>query len=147
MKYHLRYHVECRVAFYEICTLSATTSSNLEVRQSTQRTDNFVIRWFGSFVTSIVTSNPGVVSNLEKKLFCRKNNLVCCFLACGLYYKSFTIVIYDRNESTIKIYNCNDSGQYYKTINYNPKALARIVNYDSSIVNKWWHNLEHTLRS
>ena len=27
--------------------------------------------------------------------------------ASGLYYKSFTIVIYD----------CNDSGQYYKTTN------------------------------
>ncbi len=27
-------------------------------------------------------------------------------LDCGLYYKSFTIVIY----------NCNDSGQYYETI-------------------------------
>ncbi len=28
-------------------------------------------------------------------------------LFCGLYYKSFTIIIY----------NCNDSGQYYKTMN------------------------------
>ncbi len=125
MKYHLRYHVECRVAFYEICTLSATTSSNLEVRQSTHRTDNFVIRWFGSFVTSIVTSNPVVVSNLEKKLSCRKNNLVCCFLACGLYYKSFKIVIYDCNDGMFVIYNCNGSGQYYK-----------IINYDSSVVNQ-----------
>jgi hypothetical protein len=33
----------------------------------------------------------------------------------GLYYKSFTIVIYDRNESTIVIYDRNDSGLYYKT--------------------------------
>jgi hypothetical protein len=31
-------------------------------------------------------------------------DLYCCTI-CGLYYKSFTIVIYDRN----------DSGQYYKT--------------------------------
>ncbi len=28
-------------------------------------------------------------------------------LFCGLYYKSFTIIIYDHN----------DSGQYYKTMN------------------------------
>jgi hypothetical protein len=35
---------------------------------------------------------------------------------CGLYYKSFMIVIYDRN----------DSGQYYKTIN-------TIVIYDTSL--------------
>ncbi len=35
----------------------------------------------------------------------------------GLYYKSFTIVIYDRNDSTIIIYNHNYSGQYYKTLN------------------------------
>ncbi len=40
--------------------------------------------------------------------------------SCGLYYKSFMIVIYDRNDSTIIIYYLNDSGQYYKTINYDP---------------------------
>jgi hypothetical protein len=39
---------------------------------------------------------------------------------CVLYYKSFTIVIYDHNDSTIVIYDHNDSGQYYKTINYDP---------------------------
>ncbi len=33
----------------------------------------------------------------------------------GLYYKSYMIVIYDRNDSTITIYNLNDSGLYYKT--------------------------------
>ncbi len=32
----------------------------------------------------------------------------------GLYYKSFTIVIYDCNDSTIVIYGHNDSGQYYR---------------------------------
>jgi len=37
-------------------------------------------------------------------------------LSSGRYYKSFTVVIYDRNDSTIEIYNCNDGGQYYKTI-------------------------------
>jgi hypothetical protein len=39
----------------------------------------------------------------------------------GLYYKSFTIVIYNRNGSTIIIYDCNDRDLYYKTIkNYYP---------------------------
>ncbi len=52
------------------------------------------------------------------------------FKTSGLYYKSFTIVIYDHNDSMIAIYNHNDSmiaiydhndsGQYYKTINYDP---------------------------
>ncbi len=37
--------------------------------------------------------------------------------ASGLYSKSFRIVIYDRNNGTIVIYDCNDSSQYYKTIN------------------------------
>ncbi len=32
-----------------------------------------------------------------------------------LYYKSFTIVIFNQNDSTIIIYDYNDSGQYYKT--------------------------------
>ncbi len=49
----------------------------------------------------------------------------------GLYYKSFTIVIYDRYDSAILIYNHNDSGQYYKTINYDP----RVVIYDPSLSN------------
>ncbi len=51
--------------------------------------------------------------------------------ACFLFYTSFTIVIYDqndstiiiydRNDSTIIIYDRNDSDQYYKTfINYDP---------------------------
>jgi hypothetical protein len=51
-------------------------------------------------------------------------------LACGLYYKSFTIVIYDHN----------DNGLYYKTkIVANlttvvaKLALARIVNYDDKV--------------
>ncbi len=37
---------------------------------------------------------------------------------CGLYYKSCRIVIYNRNDSMIIIYKHNDSGHYYKTINY-----------------------------
>jgi hypothetical protein len=70
----------------------------------------------------------------------------CKWRSCGLYYKRFTILIYDRNDSMIVIYNCNnitiviydrnESGQYYKSINY-----------DSSIVNKWRHKLERTLQS
>ena len=44
-------------------------------------------------------------------------------LSSALYYKSFTIVIYDRNDNTIVIYDSNDSGQYYKTINYNPRVI------------------------
>ncbi len=35
---------------------------------------------------------------------------------CGLYCKSFTVVIYDRNDCPIIIYDRNDSGLYYKTI-------------------------------
>ncbi len=52
----------------------------------------------------------------------------------GLYYKSLTIVIYDRINS----------GQYYKTwimiVSYAPNvtlALSSVVNYDR----KWRHNL------
>ncbi len=32
------------------------------------------------------------------------------FSICGLYYKSFTIVIYNLNNRTIVIYDHNDSG-------------------------------------
>jgi hypothetical protein len=38
----------------------------------------------------------------------------------GLYYKSFTIVIYDRNDNDL----------YYKTIIVANLALARSVNYN-----------------
>jgi hypothetical protein len=41
----------------------------------------------------------------------------------GLYYKSFTIVIYDRN----------DNGLYYKTTIIANLALARSVNYDLKV--------------
>jgi hypothetical protein len=41
--------------------------------------------------------------------------------SCGLYCNSFTIVIYNHNDGTIVIYDRNDSGQYYKTINYEPR--------------------------
>ncbi len=36
----------------------------------------------------------------------------------GLYYKSFRIVTYNCNDSTILIYDRNDSGHYYKKFNY-----------------------------
>jgi hypothetical protein len=42
----------------------------------------------------------------------------------GLYLKSFTVVIYDCNDSIIIIYNRTDSGHYYETI------LAGIINYN-----------------
>jgi hypothetical protein len=57
---------------------------------------------------------------------------------CGLYYKSCTIVIYDRN----------DSSKYYKTMimiaSCAPNlalVIASVVNYDL----KWCHNLKHHL--
>ncbi len=59
---------------------------------------------------------------------------------CGLYYKKFMIVIYDRN----------DSCQYYNTmitiISYAPNlnlALASVINYDC----KWRSKLKHNLWS
>jgi hypothetical protein len=45
------------------------------------------------------------------------------FQTCGLYYKSFMIVIYNCNDSTIVIYDRNDSGLYYKSLT--------IINYGS----------------
>jgi hypothetical protein len=33
----------------------------------------------------------------------------------GFHYKSFMIVINNCNDSTIIIYDCNDSGLYYTT--------------------------------
>jgi len=42
---------------------------------------------------------------------------------CGLYYKCFMIVSYDRN----------DSGLYYKTTIVYNLALAWIVNYDHKL--------------
>jgi hypothetical protein len=41
----------------------------------------------------------------------------------GLYYKSFTIVIY----------YCNDSGLYYKTMILANQALSRSVNYEHKV--------------
>jgi hypothetical protein len=56
-----------------------------------------------------------------------------------LYYKCFTIVIY----------NCNDSGLYYKTMIITNLALAMIINYDPRVViydHKVCFKLKHALR-
>jgi hypothetical protein len=58
-----------------------------------------------------------------KELERQKEMKVGRFEVSGLYYKSFTIVIYDRNDSMIVIYDCNDCGLYYKSFT--------IVNYVS----------------
>ena len=61
----------------------------------------------------------------------------------GLYYKSFTIVIYNYNDSAIVIYDHNDNGQYYKTMILGNLTLAGSVNYDCKVHCK----LKHTLPS
>ncbi len=53
---------------------------------------------------------------------------------CGLYCKSFMIVIYDHNDSTIVIYDCNDSGMYYKT--------TIVTRYELKLCSKLKHNLQ-----
>jgi hypothetical protein len=50
-----------------------------------------------------------------KDLERQKEMKVGRFEVSGLYYKSFMIVIYNRNDSTIVIYDCNDSSLYYKS--------------------------------
>ena len=80
------------------------------------------------------TGYPGV--NLTLFFFVSKDNLLQKFS--GLYYKSFTIVIYGHD----------DIGRNYKTtitiLSYAPNlalALASVINYD----HKWRHNLKHHL--
>jgi hypothetical protein len=53
--------------------------------------------------------------------------------SCGLYYKSFEIITYDRNDSAVVIYDCNDSCQYYKTMIIANLALGKNVNYDRKV--------------
>jgi hypothetical protein len=60
----------------------------------------------------------------------------------GLYYKNFTIVIYDCNESTIVIYDRNDNDLYNKTTIKANLALARSVNYDRKVFSKLKRNLQ-----
>jgi hypothetical protein len=52
---------------------------------------------------------------------------------CGLFYKSFTIIIYNRKDSMIIIYDRNDSGQYYKTLILDNLALAKNITYDCKL--------------
>jgi hypothetical protein len=62
---------------------------------------------------------------VKKSIFFSKNFFTSSLKTgtSGLYYKSFRIVIYDRNGSAIVIFNRNDSGQYYKTVNYDPSVV------------------------
>ncbi len=62
--------------------------------------------------------------------------------ACGLYYNSITTVVYDCNDSTVAIYNRNDSGQYYKTMILANLALGKSVNYYCNVCCKMKHNLQ-----
>jgi len=66
-------------------------------------------------------------------------NLLNVVASCGLYNKSFTIVIYD----------CNDRSQYNNTVitivSYAPNltlALASVVNYDHKCCSKQMHNFQ-----
>ncbi len=43
------------------------------------------------------------------------------------------IIIYDRNDNTIVMYDRNGSGQYYKTIIQASVDIAKTVNYDHKI--------------
>jgi len=45
----------------------------------------------------------------------------------GLHYKSLTIVIYDRNDITIVIYDCNGTGHYYQTMFIANCVLNKLV--------------------
>jgi len=63
----------------------------------------------------------------------RQNGLTASFTS-GLYYKSFTIVIYDCNDSTIVIHDRNDSSLYYKTtiLSYAPNWSVILI-YDRKL--------------
>jgi hypothetical protein len=77
-----------------------------------QTLEKYVIR-----ADAILSQSRGAVFLLVVQIFC------CCpenpETSSGLYYKYFTIVIY----------NHNDSGLYYKTTILAKLALARIINY------------------
>ncbi len=67
-----------------------------------------------------------------------------------MYYKSFTIIIYNRNDITIVIYDLNYSGLYYKTTIVTNLALARSINYDRRILiynHKDCYKLKRNLQS
>ncbi len=89
-----------------------------------------------SFDTCLVVAGAIVNLRLQFTAVTKYESSNC--ESCGLYYKVFMIVNYDQNDSTIVIYNRNDSGQYYKTT---ITAQARIVNYDGKLRSKLKHNL------
>ncbi len=73
--------------------------------------------------------------------------------ACGLHYKIFMIIIDDHNDSTIVIYDRNDSGLCYKTmivasmsLNYTPNWSTiyepTILIYDPKLRFKLKRNLQ-----
>jgi len=77
---------------------------------------------------------------LTKKLLILSQKMLYEIDSCGLYYKSFTIVIYDPNDS-IQYYNIKIT-----IISYAPNltlALAGVINYD----HKWWSKLKHNVQS
>ncbi len=51
----------------------------------------------------------------------------------GLATMACTVTIYDHNDSTIVINDCNDSDQHYKTMILANLALAGSINYDRKI--------------
>ncbi len=59
--------------------------------------------------------------------------MVAKFGSSGLYYKSFMIKIYNRNDSMIVIYDRNDSVLYYKT--------TIVARYELKLRFKLKHNL------
>ncbi len=48
------------------------------------------------------------------------------YIFCGLYYKSFTVVTYSRNDSSL----------YYKMTIVASLALVRSVNYDRKVLKR-----------
>ncbi len=87
-----------------------------------------ILYHFISLMSEIFSSAP--ISQLPKWEYVNVTS--------GLYYNSFTIVIYD----------CNDSNLYHKTmiiiVSYAPNlalSLASVINYDR----KWHHNLKRHL--
>jgi hypothetical protein len=67
--------------------------------------------------------------NYDRKSFILPASFHLNIKCCGLYYKSFTVVIY----------NLNDNGLYYKTMIVANLALARCVNYDHKVCCKLKH--------
>jgi hypothetical protein len=87
------------------------------------------------FCSKLVSLSMLTKVTFEKTLAHQDNlSFFCKFQICTVYNTSFTIIIYDCNDSTILIYEHNDSGLYYKTTIVTNQTLARSVNYDCRIV-------------